>query len=132
MDKRKYLGTGWSFPVCFDKVTGVMMANNEEDIQQSLCILFSTHPGERPFCYNYGCNLQRWTFSSMYLTEKRLLSEELRQAIIDWEPRIEVEDIQIEKPDEATIHILLQYRVRQTNTRSNMVFPFYLKEGTNL
>ncbi|MCC8143667.1 MAG: GPW/gp25 family protein [Tannerellaceae bacterium] len=82
MDKRKYLGTGWNFPVCFDKAGGVIMANGEEDIRQSLRILFSTRPGERPFHHAYGCHLQRWTFSQMNLTEKRLLSEEIGQELL--------------------------------------------------
>ena len=33
---------------------------------------------------------------------------------------------------EGRLTILLEYRIRATNTRNNVVFPFYLAEGTLL
>lgn len=129
-----YLGKGWSFPPAFMKGQGVEMAESEEDIQQSLRILFSTTPGERIFRFDYGCNIRQWVFDEMNLSTKTLIIDAIKQAILYYEPRIEVEKINVEIKDafEGILWINLDYTVRQTNSRSNIVFPFYFKEGTNL
>lgn len=134
MKKKSYLGTGWNFPPSFIKEYGVEMVSDEEDIRQSLKILFSTTPGERIFRFDYGCNLKQWTFEKMNLSIETLIIDTIRQAILYYEPRIDVEKIgvEIKNPAEGILWINLGYTVRQTNTRSNMVYPFYFKEGTNL
>ncbi len=129
-----YLGKGWAFPPAFIKNIGVEMAEAEEDIRQSLQILFSTTPGERIFRFDYGCNIRQWVFEEMKLSIKTLITDEIKRAILYYEPRIDVEKINVEikDPSEGILWIDLDYRIRQTNNRSNMVYPFYFKEGTNL
>lgn len=110
------------------------MANNEEDIEQSLRILFTTIPGERTFRYDYGCNIHQWIFGEITLSEKTLIADTIEQAILQYEPRIQVESIEIETKDvaEGILYIHLEYTIPKVNSRRNMVFPFYFKEGTNL
>ncbi|MCC8155246.1 MAG: hypothetical protein LIP01_14295 [Tannerellaceae bacterium] len=43
-EDKHYLGIGWGFPVSFDKRIGVVMIEAEEDIHQSLRILFPHYP----------------------------------------------------------------------------------------
>ncbi len=134
MNNLKYLGTGWAFPVCFDKELGVMTVSGEEDIRQSLEILFSTLPGERIFRFEYGCGLQRWVFSTLTVSERARIAREVEYAILEGEPRIKVEQIAVEIKDqkEGILWITLFYQVRRTNSRSSIVYPYYIKEGTNL
>lgn len=131
---KSYLGIGWSFPPAFIKNGGVSMVSNEEDIRQSLQILFSTGAGERIFRFDYGCNIRLWVFEEMTLTTKTLLIDSIRQAILYHEPRITVEKIDVEIKDgqNGILWINIDYLITQSNTRSNMVYPFYFKEGTNL
>lgn len=136
-DDKKYLGQGWAFPPRFSNLphaTGAVMVSMEEDIRQSLQILFSTPLGQRVFRYDFGHTLRRWVFEGMDLTNRTLMVDSIRQAIVNHEPRITVEDIQIDPApgDTGAVDIHVHYTVRQTNTRSNAVFPFYLAEGTNL
>lgn len=77
MNDEKYLGTGWGFPISFNKQTGVATVSGEKDIRQSLEILFSTIPGERLFRFDYGCNLHAWVFSRLTVTEKRCFAGRL-------------------------------------------------------
>jgi len=134
MEKRSYLGTGWSFPPGFIKNQGVEMVNEEEDIRQSLHILFSTIPGERMFRFDYGCNIHRWVFGEINLSARTMIIETIEQAIEHFEPRIQVERTEIDTKDiaEGILWIHLEYTIPQVNSRSNMVYPFYFKEGTNL
>jgi phage baseplate assembly protein W len=134
MGNELFLGTGWAFPPAFVKGHAVQMVSGEEDIEQSLEILLSTTPGERIFNFEYGCNIRQWMFEDMDLSVKTLIADEIRHAILYFEPRIDVEKIAVEVKDaqEGILWINLEYRVRQTNSRSNKTYPFYFKEGTHI
>ena len=129
-----YLGNGWSFPPAFIKNQGIVISDEDEDIKQSLQILFSTTPGERIFRFNYGCNIKQWVFDEINLSTKTLIIDTIKQAILYYEPRIDIEkiDVEIKNPLEEILWIHVDYIIRQTNSRSNIVYPFYFKEGSNL
>ena len=59
-----FLGTGWSFPPVLTD-TGVQLSGYEQDIRESLHVLFSTAPGERVCRYDYGCPLRRYAFEPL-------------------------------------------------------------------
>lgn len=136
MDDRPYLGTGWSFPPHFmtGNHRGAILVSGEEDIRESLWILLSTLPGERIFRFNYGCDIRQWVFSKMNLSEKTLITDVIEQAILIGEPRVILESVDVHVKDvyEGILEIQIYYIVKETNSRSNMVYPFYFKEGTDL
>jgi Phage baseplate assembly protein W len=131
--KQSFLGRGWGFPPEFVKsATSVRMTEAEEDIEKSLQILLSTRPGERILVPDYGCNLDELLFKPLNLTQKTYVIDLIKTAILYHEPRIDVEKISI---DESTVNdgillINIDYRVRITNSRKNMVYPFFKNEGT--
>jgi len=133
--EKAFLGKGWGFPPTFNKVVGsVEMAEAEVDIRQSLYVLFSTIPGERMMRPDYGCNLHRHVFGSINHTLFLELKSLIADAILFFEPRITLEEIRIDadKARDGVLYIDLTYTIRQTNSRSNVVYPFYLTEGTNI
>lgn len=133
--KDSFLGTGWSFPPEFNKKSkAVLMTSDEVDIQKSLEILLSTRLGERIMVPTYGCNLDELLFKPLDLTLKTYIIELIRKAILYHEPRIDVLKIDISESDdlEGKVLIHLDYLIRSTNSRKNMVFPFYKEEGTNI
>jgi len=125
-----FLGSGWAFPLRFDPRTrALVMSEGVEDIEESLRILLSTHPGERIMQPAYGCAIRRFAFESMsdhVLTEMREL---IRRAVLFHEPRILLESVETEVLDATSGQLLLRlnYRVRSTNTSHNLVFPYYLR-----
>lgn len=131
---KSFLGTGWAFPPRFTKEQGVEMVSREEDIRQSLFILLSTNPGERIFRFDYGCNIRRWVFEEMTLSNETLIIDCISDAILYYEPRIDIERILLDAGNmqEGILRISIDYRIRETNSRSNMVYPYYFMEGTNL
>jgi phage baseplate assembly protein W len=133
MNDKTYLGTGWAFPVRFNQL-GVHLVSDEEDIWESLRILFSTIPGERVFRYNYGCPIDKWVFSKIDLSERTMIIDIIEQAIRDGEPRIVTDsvDVEVRDPLEGILWIKIEFTIRQTNSRSSMVYPFYFLEGTQL
>ena len=128
-----FLGTGWSFPPTFSRSNdSVGMVRGQRDIHESLWILFSTSLGERIMLPEYGSQLWRMVFQNLTSSLTTQLKDIVRTAILDWEPRIDVDEVTVQ-PDatvEGLVLITVTYTVRQTNTRSNLVYPFYLQEGT--
>lgn len=127
-----FLGRGWDFPPEFDPNTkDVKMINGEEDIKSSLHILLSTRLGERIMQPKFGCQLDELQFNPLNRTTVTYISELIKTAILYHEPRIEVEklDMSVKDDKEGVILIQLEYRVRATNSRMNMVFPFYKNEA---
>jgi uncharacterized protein len=133
--EQDFLGIGWSFPPEFKESTkAVTMLSNESDIKSSLEILLSTKIGERIMQPKYGCNMDELLFNPLNRTLKTFVSELIRTAILYHEPRIDVEKIDITKGDDLSgeLLVLIDFKVRATNSRINMVYPFYKQEGTNL
>lgn len=132
---RSFLGTGWSFPPVFDKANRhVRMVSDEEDIAESIRIILSTTPGERLMQPEFGCNLKKLVFEKIDSTLIAELNHLIYHALLDFEPRINFLNAEIINRDEldGILHIQVNYSIIITNTRHNMVFPFYLLEGTNI
>ncbi|KQT21019.1 hypothetical protein ASG22_15990 [Chryseobacterium sp. Leaf405] len=130
-----FLGIGWSFPPEFNQNEGKLaMTTDVEDINNSLMILLSTRPGERVMFPNYGCDLQEMLFKPLDLTLITQMKGIVERAILYHEPRINILSIDIDTQEELEGEVLIQidYEVRNTNTRSNMVFPFYKGEATEI
>lgn len=121
-----FLGRGWSFPPSFAG-GGVLMTSDEADIEASLRILFGTVPGERFLQPGYGLDMQEVLFEPMSMTLRTFLKDRIRMAILIHEPRIRLLDLQVDSPDDrdGALRILLEYEVRATNSRFNLVFPYY-------
>lgn len=130
-----FLGKGWSFPPTFDKDSEMVeMRSGLIDIQESLWILLSTRLGERVMQPKYGCQLDELQFENLNRTTITYISELIRTAILYHEPRIEVEKIEIKEEEliAGKVLIKLSYLVRSTNSRMNMVYPYYINEGTSI
>lgn len=136
MERNKaFLGRGWSFPPEFVKgQKGVRMISDEEDIKSSLHILLTTRLGERVLLPEYGCNLEELLFENLNRTLITYVVELIKTAILYHEPRIDVQKIDISQTNEieGKLIIVIDYIVRATNARNNMVFPFYKEEGSNI
>ena len=132
---KSFLGKGWSFPPVFDKLSlGVRMEENEKDIESSIRLILNTHPGERLMQPDFGCSLYRMSFENFDKGSITQIGEIIRVALLHFEPRILFENVELveHNVNEGTVTLRLIYTVIITNTRSNIVFPYYIMEGTNL
>lgn len=133
--RKTFLGVGWKFPPEFDKESKtVTLISEEDDIKESLIILFSTRPGERMMQPEYGCDLSIINFEPISSSLLGQLENLIQFAILRFEPRIQIDSIEIltEKALDGILEISVDYIVRKTNSRSNIVFPYYIIEGTDV
>lgn len=134
-DNKSFLGTGWGFPPTFKRgLNGVEMVSAEQDIKQSLEILFKTKFGERVMESGYGTNIPDLIFEPNSSTFETYITEQVKRAILVYEPRIVVDDLILDssRRNEGVVDIEVFFTIPQTNSRNNIVFPFYLNEGTNI
>ena len=129
-ENNSFLGRGWSFPPTFDQTSGeVDMLNGTDDIQSSLQILLSTRLGERIMQPKYGCNVDDMLFQTLDATLITEMKNRVEVAILFFEPRIDIEKLQLTQDELGGLILLsLDYVIRTTNTRGNLVYPFYLSE----
>ncbi len=135
MKEKTFLGIGWSFPPTFNKESSdVKMVSDETDIKESLEIYFNTKLGERIMRPNYGCVIHEHIFDKIDESILNILSFELTQNIGQIEPRIIIEKIEIKQSniENGELQISIEYKIISSNVRDNIVFPFYINEGTNI
>jgi len=135
LSELSFLGRGWSFPPAFSKQTNeLLMTADEEDIQKSIEILLSTTIGERFLQPPYGCNLENYVFEPLNATIQASIKITVKDAILLFEPRVNLLNLTLDTTtfiNDGRVDIHIEYEVAGTNTRSNLVYPFYLNESNN-
>jgi uncharacterized protein len=132
VERKDFLGRGWSMPVELDPRTGLVASvAYEEDIRQSILIILETAPGERVMRPNFGCGIHELVFTAVDSTVMQRIRSLVEEAMRRCEARIEVLGVTVDEAATAqgTLLIQLEYRVRKTNQVGNLVFPFYFREG---
>ena len=132
----RFLGTGWRFNLADGDDIGVGANNDgrislledEENVRQSIWLILSTAPGERVARPDFGCGIHRLVFATQNAGTIGEVTQAVDEALVRWEPRIDVLSVQVQ-PDSLEKSLLLidiQYQIRATNSRFNLVYPFYL------
>ena len=108
------------------------MAQYEEDVRQALRIILLTNPGERIMRPTFGAGLSSFQFEPVNTTTLQLIRTRVEDAVVDWESRVDVLGVSVsaDPSRQGTVLIDIRYRVRLTNTVGNLVYPFYLGEGS--
>ena len=133
--RTSFLGTGWSFPPEFSRArAGVRMVADEDDVRQSLVVLFGTALGERFLRPRYGLDMHEMLFEPVSTTTKTYLEDRVRTTILVYEPRIDLLAVALDTTalPEGRVTLVVEYAVRATNSRYNLVYPFYLSGGSEV
>jgi phage baseplate assembly protein W len=130
-----FLGRGWTFPPSFDRINNAnQMASDLTDIEESIRIILGTTPGERMMQPQFGCQIKRVVFEQISSNLVMEINHVIGNALLNFEPRIKflqavfLDDVNME----GLVHIRIDYSIITTNTRHNIVYPFYIAEGTNV
>ncbi len=131
MDK-SFLGRGVGFPINLDISGAIQRAEFEESVRQSIWIILGTAKGERLMRPDFGCGIYDLVFETNSASTAAKVAQSVREALLFFEPRINVLDIQTTSQSDSDgdkLLINIDYQVRATNNVFNLVYPFYLERS---
>ncbi|MDV2996744.1 MAG: hypothetical protein N4J56_006449 [Chroococcidiopsis sp. SAG 2025] len=129
----EFLGVGWQFPLTIgkddDKDGRVQMVRYEAAVRQSIEMILSTAPGERLMQPEFGCGIHDLVFATNSAETIGRIVSEVRRSLVEWEARIDVQDVTVQPEADNPNYLLIQinYQIRNTTNRFNLVYPFYLE-----
>ena len=129
---RDFLGVGWKFPLQVTAAGRVAQARYEQRIEESIYLILSTAKGERVMLPDFGCGIHELVFAPNSALTRALVVQSVRQALVDYERRIDVLDVTAESaPSEQNLLLIrVGYRIRANTALGNLVYPFYVNEGS--
>ena len=130
MAESDFLGKGWRFPISI-QAGRLGYSEAEQSIRESILIILGTSKGERAMRPAFGCNINEYVFAPNNTATASLLSFYVKEALLEWEPRIEVLEVSV-SPDENEpnrMNISIDYKIKSSNTVDNLVYPFYLEKA---
>lgn len=127
-----FLGRGWKFQVSVEDGE-ISSSEGEDSIKESIKIILGTAKGERVMRPDFGCDINEIVFAPINTSTGTLIDFHIREALLIWEPRIDLLNVHV-SPDENEknkLVINIEYMVKASNTKSNLVYPFYLESGVS-
>ena len=127
MSGADFVGQGWSWPAGVGHRGGIALVSGDTELCQAIRLILGTALGERPMRPEFGCGIHDLVFDPSDSTLAGLVAHEVRASLLRWEPRVDVEDVQVTfDPDRPGLALIdVSYLVRTTNDRRNLVVPFY-------
>jgi phage baseplate assembly protein W len=134
---KPFLGVGWPFPLVdgdghprLNEDGSLKLAEYDESVRESIWIVLGTAKGERVMRPAFGCGIYDLVFEVNSASTAGRVAQEIRDALLYFEPRIDVLDVQVQAGGQGEeMLISIDYQVRATNNVFNLVYPFYLERS---
>lgn len=129
---RAFLGIGWKFPLQVTAGGSIALSSYEQRVQESIYLILNTARGERVMLPDFGCGIHDLVFAPNNPQILSAVVQEVRLALVTYERRIDVLDVATETaPGQPNLLLIrVDYRIRANNALGNLVYPFYIKEGS--
>ena len=128
-----FVGTGWAFPLGTNSRGGVAVVSGPDEIRAAIRMILETTPGERVMRPDFGCGIWDYLFAPLNANTLGGMAQSVREALGRWKPRITLESVsaRIDPDGLGLVLIEVDYAIRATNDRRNLVYPFYVipREG---
>jgi uncharacterized protein len=123
----EFIGRGLGFPMRIDPTGSLALVDDHAEIRESIRLILGTAYGERPMRPEFGCGIHDLVFAPANSRTAGRAAYEVQSSLRRWEPRIEVEDIDVtfEEGGIGIMYLSITYAIRGTNDPRNLVFPFY-------
>ncbi len=130
-DRRSFLGSGVRFPVTVGPSGSIGWSAGEQLVAESIWLILSVNPGERPMRPTFGCGLRDLLFGPNDAATRAMVAQHVYDALVEHEPRIDVIDVRVTGEGELVNELLIEidYRLLDNNTVHNLVYPFFVTEG---
>lgn len=132
MNGSSIIGQGWSFPIKINAKGGLDWSTGPNRIQAAIWIILSTSLGERLMLPDFGAGIKDYVFEPNSALIRAQLESAITKALTQWEPRIQVVSVQATQSadQDSLVLVNISYQIRDTNELYNMVYPFFLQEGS--
>jgi phage baseplate assembly protein W len=122
-----FAGRGLAFPLRTGSTGSVALVADRVELEEAIRLIVSTARGERPMRPEFGCRIHDYLFAPINETTIGSVAFEVERAIARWEPRVDVDHVDVFADDEidGLLYIEVTYRVKENNDERNLVFPFY-------
>lgn len=131
-DRRDFLGVGWKFPLQVTAAGRIAQSRYEQRIEEAIYLILSTAKGERVMMPEFGCGIHELVFAPNNVQTRTLVVQQVREALVAHEARVDVLDVTAESSagQPNLLLVRVNYRVRANNALGNLVYPFYINEGS--
>lgn len=130
--QKQLIGKGIGFPVRIGTHGGFAMVSETDEIDEAITLIIGTSPGERRMRPQFGCRIQELVFAPLNSETVGSAIRYVEEALGLWEPRIDVDSIEVDldqaSQDAAQLHIVVNYTVKRTKDERTLVYPFYVIE----
>lgn len=125
---QEFVGAGWAFPLRTDATGSIALVRRDREIEESIRLILTTAPGERPMRPEFGCAVHDYVFAPADAATAGDIAYAVRVSLERWEPRIDLNDVVVrfDAVESGTMYIEIRYSLRGTNDPRNLVFPFYV------
>jgi uncharacterized protein len=131
MDAGELYGRGMSFPPRVGSDGRIAWSEGEDNVREGIRVLLLTRQRERLMLPEFGGGLDRYLFEPNTPATRQLIQDEIRRALIRWEPRVQVETVTVEEdqrnPRAAVATI--QYKLVATQRRERVSVTVTLGGG---
>jgi phage baseplate assembly protein W len=125
---KEFVGQGLAFPLQINQQGGIALARGAHDVEQSIHVILATMPGERRMRPEFGCRIHELVFAPDNPATQGLAVYYVKEALDNWEPRIEVQDVHVssDRSHDGVLLIEIQYEIKDTHDQRSIVYPFFL------
>ena len=126
---KEFLGRGLASPLQVDPRGGIALTSSARNIEQSIEIILKTSPGERVMRPEFGSRIHELVFAPHDVVTEGLVIHYVVEALEQWEPRIQVREVDILPPDpdkDGVLMVEIKYQIKATHDERSIVYPFFL------
>jgi phage baseplate assembly protein W len=123
----EFIGKGLAFPVKTTASGSIALVSEDQELREAIRLILGTAYGERPMRPEFGCGIHDLIFAPSNSTTAGEAAYEVRRSLLRWEPRIDVQDVDVhyDEQNTALMYVGVKYTVKGGNDPRNLVFPFY-------
>lgn len=115
-------GRSLGFPPRVGANGQIVWSEGETNVRESIEIILRTRPGERLLLPDFGCSLEQYLFEPNTISTLRLIQEEVKRAIRQWEPRVRLDDVVVETDaqDARVVNVTIFFTLIATQVRDKI------------
>jgi phage baseplate assembly protein W len=122
MDDGRLFGRGISFPPRVGSDGRVAWSEGETNVREAIRVILMTEQRERLMLAEFGGSLGQFLFEPNTVTTRHLIKDRIQKALAEWEPRIRVEDVNVEADpaDTQAAVATITYKLVATQARERV------------